>query len=97
MKPKNYFEPVDPKTSFQEMERKLLEDWSKKDIEKNTAKKIKTLRNIFHFLMGLLLLIIQWGFTMLGEGLTKIYGRDIKICKDLSRDSRMVLTARVFG
>lgn len=52
MKPKNYFEPVDPKTSFQEMERKLLEDWSKKDIEKKYRQKNKNSEKYFSFLDG---------------------------------------------
>jgi len=52
MKPKNYFEPVDPRTSFQEMERKLLEDWSKKDIEKKYREKNKNSEKYFSFLDG---------------------------------------------
>src|SRR3989338_9028638 len=49
------------------------------------------------FWMARLLQTIRWEFTMHGEELTKICFRDTRQCRGLTKDFKMVLTARGFG
>jgi isoleucyl-tRNA synthetase len=48
----SHFDPVDPKVNFPEMEKKLLEEWSKNKIQDKYLAKNKDSKKTFSFLDG---------------------------------------------
>ncbi|MEK7112338.1 MAG: hypothetical protein AAB875_03335 [Patescibacteria group bacterium] len=94
MAKKDFFDPVNAKIDFPAMERRLLDDWYKKGIVAKYLGKNKNSNKYFSFLDGQ---ITPWEFTTLGEELIKTFGKDLKTCKGLGKDSKTVLTAKVFG
>ncbi|BCX14831.1 MAG: isoleucine--tRNA ligase [Patescibacteria group bacterium] len=52
MKNKFYFNPISPKVSFQEIERKMFDYWKENDVEKKYLKKNKNSNRYFSFLDG---------------------------------------------